>query len=119
MRPVGGHKGIAAAGEGDGEEKYGIHGVAGEGGGGGGDPPRFQPAQAVEHNDIENLADGVGGKAGQGDAEHGHHEHGKRAPACPRAFLKQNGKGIRNEQGGEHDEEDNAPGKALAENAHG
>ena len=32
VRPVGGHKGIAAAGEGDGEEKHGIHGVAGEGG---------------------------------------------------------------------------------------
>ena len=119
VRPVGGHKGIAAAGEGDGEEKHGIHGVAGEGGGGGGDPPGFQLAQAVEHDNIENLADNIGGKAGQGDAEHGHHEHGKRAPACPRAFLKQHGKGIRNEQGGEHDEEDNAPGEALAEDAHG
>ena len=66
--PVCRHKGIVAACERDGEKQQRVQRVAHKRGRGGRNPPRFEAAQFVEHENVHHLPEGIGGEAGQRDA---------------------------------------------------
>ena len=119
MLPICRHKGIVAACERDGEKQQRVQRVAHKRGGGGRNPPRFEPAQFVEHENVHHLPEGIGGEAGQRDAEHEQIEVRQRTPAPPMPFAEYDRQRVGEQQSRQHHEKDDEAGERLPEDAHG
>ena len=116
---MGGHKGVAAGVKSDAEENQRVHCIAEAGGSGGRHPPGFEPAQFVEHENIQQLRHGIGGEARQRDPADEGVEAGDGRPAGPTALAEPHRHGIRERERRQHHPKNNAPRQLAAENAHG
>ena len=119
MLPICRHKGIVAACERDGEKQQRVQRIAHKCGRGGRNPPRFELAQFIEHENIHQLPKRISGKTGKRDAEHEKIEVRQRTPAHPMPFAEYDRQRVGEQQRGQHHEKDDASGERLPEDAHG
>ena len=117
--PVCRHVGIGAAVEGDTEEGDSVDGVADDGGGGRRHPPQTHLPQAVEDGDVQQLADEVGGEAGDDDAANEAVVSGERCEAGVGAVVEKDGDEVGKRERRHGRIEDDAPCEGGTEDAHG
>ena len=68
---------------------------------------------------VEDLAEHVGHKAGDGDARHEQVKTAQRRESLPLSLIGDGGDHVRDEQRRHHHRQDNPPRQRRAENAHG
>ena len=117
--PVRRHVGIGTVVEGDAEEGDGVDGVADDGGGGRRHPPQAHLPQAVKNGDVQQLADEVGGEAGDDDAANEAVVSGERCEAGVGAVMEEDGDKVGKRERRHGRIEDDAPCEGRTEDAHG
>src|SRR5690606_14451494 len=119
LAPVRGHERVAAAPEGNAKEGACVQSLPEDRRGRRRHPPLYiAAAHAVEYLHVQQLAQYVGGEAGEGNAENETIEFTQRAHAVEAALVEQDRHDVRGNQRRHHRPRDHAARFGLADQAH-